>query len=92
MSYVYQSFIYLVVILGLLYGLFDKKKKAVDYLLLLGVFGGFLFTLIWETKTRYALVYLMFLIPYAASFYGVLANKYIFERIRLKKKKNQSVL
>ena len=79
---VFFSFLYIMIILGLITGFTDKNKSAGDYLLLIGVFGGFLFTLIWETKTRYALVYIMFLIPYAASYFGTLADKYLFDRIK----------
>ncbi len=79
---VYFSFLYIMLILGLISGFTDKKKSAGDYLLLIGVFGGFLFTLVWETKIRYSLVYIMFLIPYAASYFGTLANKYLFDRFK----------
>ena len=36
------------------------------YLLLIAVFGGFLFSLMWEAKTRYILPYLFMQIPYMA--------------------------
>ena len=36
------------------------------YVLLIAVFGGFLFTMIWEAKTRYIFPYLMMAIPYLA--------------------------
>ena len=58
----------------LLYGsilfLLVRKRKDFDrmeeYALLAAVFGGFLFTLVWEAKTRYALPYLFMQIPYMA--------------------------
>lgn len=37
------------------------------YALLIGVYGGFLFSLLWETKARYVFPYLLFLLPYAAA-------------------------
>lgn len=37
-----------------------------NYILLIGVFGGFLFSLMWEAKTRYVFPYFMMMIPYAA--------------------------
>lgn len=36
------------------------------YALLIAVFGGFLFSLMWEAKTRYVLPYLLMQIPYMA--------------------------
>lgn len=58
----------------LLYGsvlflLISKHKKwntIEKYVLLIGVFGGFLFSAIWEAKTRYVFPYAIMLIPYAA--------------------------
>ena len=46
-----------------------------NYLLLIGVFGGFLFTLIWEAKTRYAFPYYILMIPYAAIGIDLLLKK-----------------
>ncbi len=46
-----------------------KRKEFVEiekYALLIAVFGGFLFTLIWEAKTRYVLPYLFMQLPYMA--------------------------
>lgn len=55
-------------ILCLLVFLF-KKKNLPDisyYTLLIAVLGGFLFSLIWEAKTRYILPYLLMMLPYMA--------------------------
>lgn len=44
-----------------------NRKAAIQHqVLLITVFGGFLFTLLWEAKSRYVLPYLILLIPTAA--------------------------
>lgn len=54
-------------ILGLLI-LNRKKWNRIDnYLLLIAIFGGFLFSVIWEAKTRYVLPYFLVMMPYAAA-------------------------
>ncbi len=40
--------------------------KIENYVLLIAVFGGFLFSMMWEAKTRYVLPFLFFQIPYMA--------------------------
>lgn len=65
MMNLYQLVVY-GAILGLLF-LSRKKWMAIEnYLLLIGVFGGFLFTLIWEAKARYVFPYFVVMVPYAA--------------------------
>ncbi|MBQ2802353.1 MAG: glycosyltransferase family 39 protein [Lachnospiraceae bacterium] len=51
---------------GVLLFLISKVDKIENYLLLIGIYGGFLFTLIWEAKTRYTFPYMVLMIPYAA--------------------------
>lgn len=52
-----------------------KKKEGTTgpglpvYICLIGVFGGFLFHMIWEANSRYILPYGLLLVPYAA--YGI---------------------
>lgn len=62
--------IYQLVIYGsvfyLLIAKWKKWNEIEPYALLIGIFGGFLFTMIWEAKTRYVLPYFLFMIPYAA--------------------------
>lgn len=41
-------------------------NRIENSILLIGIFGGFLFTLIWEAKARYVLPYFIMMIPYAA--------------------------
>ena len=44
-----------------------KDWMRIDkYVLLIAVFGGFLFSLIWEAKTRYIFPYLLMMLPYMA--------------------------
>lgn len=62
---VYQLLIYG----GVLAVLIFRRKKWTgieNYILLIGVFGGFLFSLMWEAKTRYVFPYFVIMIPYAA--------------------------
>ena len=54
---------------SILFLLILHRKEYVrieQYLLLIAVFGGFLFSLLWEAKTRYVLPYLFLQIPYMA--------------------------
>lgn len=54
---------------GVLILLFAKRRRwnrAENYVLLIGVYGGFLFSLLWEAKPRYVFPYMMFMVPYAA--------------------------
>ncbi len=62
---IYQLLIYGSILLLLL----RKRKIWVQiekYALLIGIFGGFLFSMIWEAKTRYVLPYFLMMLPYAA--------------------------
>ena len=43
-----------------------KYTKIERYVLLIAVYGGFLFSLIWEAKTRYVFPYLLMQLPYMA--------------------------
>ncbi len=44
-----------------------KERMPIEkYVLLIAIFGGFLFSIIWEAKTRYILPYLLIMIPYFA--------------------------
>ncbi len=54
---------------SILFLLINKRKDWKDiekYVLLIAIFGGFLFSLIWEAKTRYVFPYLLMGIPYMA--------------------------
>ena len=46
----------------------SRNCRTLDkYSLLIGIFGGILFTMLWEAKSRYVFPYLLLLIPYAAA-------------------------
>ncbi|MBO5337399.1 MAG: hypothetical protein J6A94_09765 [Lachnospiraceae bacterium] len=53
-------------ILGLLLLVRKKWTHISNYVLLIGVFGGFLFSMMWEAKTRYVFPYYLMMLPYAA--------------------------
>ncbi len=56
----YGSLLFLLII-------YRKEKIAIEkYVLLIAVFGGFLFSMIWEAKTRYVFPYFLMMIPYYA--------------------------
>ncbi len=68
---------------GILFLLVLRRREYVQiekYLLLIAVFGGFLFSLMWEAKTRYVLPYLFMQIPYMAmgvsEFVSWIENRY----------------
>jgi hypothetical protein len=78
---IYQLLIYGGVVLTLI--LMRKKWiKIENYVLLIGVYGGFLFSLIWEAKSRYILPYFIMMIPYAAIGITELTGKISSEIIR----------
>ncbi len=63
---VYQTLIYGGVFLWVLQGFWKKKDLSV-YILLVSVFGGFLFHMLWEAKGRYILPYFILMLPMAAA-------------------------
>lgn len=68
---VFQNIIYLGAFLfcvGICKRKIDSPFKGLPlYLGLIGVFGGFLFHMIWEANSRYIFLYGMLLVPYAAA-------------------------
>lgn len=58
----FQFFLYGCIFLWLIRN-FKKEMPLVNYVLLIAVFGGFLFTVMWEAKTRYALPYMLLMLP-----------------------------
>ena len=65
----YMKIYQLVLYSSILCLLFVKRKKgeAIEkYTLLIAAFGGFLFSLMWEAKTRYVFPYLIMQLPYMA--------------------------
>lgn len=61
---VYQFVVYGAVLL-LLQTRRKNWRQIESYILLIGVFGGFLFSALWEAKTRYVVPYLFMMLPYA---------------------------
>ena len=59
---VYQLFMYGSIFFLLLA---DRKgmKNADKYVLLIAVFGGFIFSMLWESKPRYVMPYFLMLVP-----------------------------
>jgi hypothetical protein len=61
---IYQLLIYGGVVLMFVF--MRKKWSGIEnYVLMVGVLGGFLFSLIWEAKPRYVFPYFIMMIPYA---------------------------
>lgn len=59
----FQLFLYGSILLFLL--THWKEEMSIErYVLLIAVFGGFLFSIIWEAKTRYIFPYLLMMLPY----------------------------
>lgn len=61
----YQSILFIGVFLSLLFG-FWRKKDLETQILLITIFGGFLFSMMWEAKGRYILPYFVMMVPLAA--------------------------
>ena len=61
----YQSLIYGGVLAFTVVAL-KKRFPLKDHVLLIAVFGGFLFSILWEAKARYVFPYFLLMIPYAA--------------------------
>lgn len=61
----YVTILYLGVLLYCALGLL-RRTDILQCLMLIGVIGGFLFSILWEAKSRYVLPYVLLLIPYMA--------------------------
>ncbi len=61
----YLTVLYMGVILHCALSL-TRKNGILQCLMLIGVIGGFLFSILWEAKSRYVLPYIVLLIPYMA--------------------------
>lgn len=64
---------------------YRRKWTLGSAYLLLNIFGGFLFHLIWETQSRYILLYFVMFLPFAAA-----GLKLLFESFPWKRKQNKS--
>lgn len=70
---VYQLLLYFSILLFMI-SRWKKENHIEDYVLLIAVFGGFLFTMMWEAKARYVFPYLVMMIPYMAMGVNYLAE------------------
>ncbi len=63
----YQFLIYCGVLIYLIFELFDTKNVSPieDYVGIVTILGGFLFSIIWEAKARYMFPYFVLMLPYA---------------------------
>lgn len=68
----HQMFVYA---MALCFLCFKRDGRIAPLSLLIGIFGGFLFTLMWEAKTRYVFPYMIMLLPYAAVGFSCLAER-----------------
>lgn len=62
---IYQMLIYGSVLVFVILG-WKRRFPLENYLLLIAIFGGFLFSVLWEAKARYVYPYFLMMIPYAA--------------------------
>lgn len=81
--------IYQLLVYGAVLFLLSVKRKEwrqIDrYILLVGIFGGFLFSILWEAKTRYIFPYFLMMLPYAAvgiNAAGIRIRNRVGERIK----------
>ncbi len=61
----YVTVLYLGAAFYCVFGLL-RKTDMLQCLMMIGVIGGFLFSILWEAKSRYVLPYIVLLIPYMA--------------------------
>lgn len=79
----YQTLMYLGCFACILTALLKKREHPLyEYLGMIGVFGGFLFHMIWEANARYIFLYGLLLLPYAACGIARLSNNAILEKFR----------
>lgn len=58
---IYAGFVFTVLGLGR-----SDRRKIENYILLIAIVGGFLFSILWEAMSRYVLSYVVYMIPLAA--------------------------
>lgn len=84
----YMNIYQLLVYGGVLILMVIKRKawvKIENHALLIGIFGGFLFSLMWEAKTRYVFPYFIMMLPYAAGGIAeILQRLYALDRFNWK--------
>ena len=70
----YQSLIFMGVFLWMIFR-YWRKKPLEEQVLLITIFGGFLFHMLWEAKGRYILPYFVMMLPMAAVGLAELAER-----------------
>lgn len=74
----YHLFIYTSCFIFIIYSFKNREKMNLeDYILLVFVIGGFLFSIMWEAKARYILPYFVAMIPYSAITIDLILEKFI---------------
>ncbi|MCR4897568.1 MAG: glycosyltransferase family 39 protein [Lachnospiraceae bacterium] len=76
----FQGILYAGMFLGAVFEFLElltgrREPDPVRILPWLALLGGFLFSILWEAKSRYVMEYVVLLIPYAALGYGELARR-----------------
>ncbi len=68
----YQFVLYFYVAIAVFFAFFSKKEEhgLENRILMIAIVGGFLFHILWEVMGRYALPYVVFMIPVAAAGMG----------------------
>ena len=77
LSKIYQkSLIFIILIGAIAITIVNFKKLNKEYVLLILIFlGGFLFHILWETKSRYIIAYIVILIPVSVIGIDIMINK-----------------
>ena len=79
----YQSVIYLGCFAGFFMILFKRRtNRLYSWFGMIGVFGGFLFHMIWEANSRYIFLYGLLLLPYAARGLSDISNTSVLGKFR----------
>lgn len=74
MCNIFQVIVYAGSLLWAVISIIRRKDKLADAVLFIGVFGGFLFHMLWEANSRYIFTYACLLVPYAAAGFGNLIS------------------
>lgn len=79
----YQNIVYLGCFCCFFFRTWKRRPRELSlYLGIIGVFGGFLFHMLWEANARYIFLYGLLLIPYAAQGLFELSNTSVPAKIR----------
>lgn len=83
----YQKVIFIMISsISIIFLIQNKKDISNEILLLLTIFiGGFLFHILWETKSRYILPYIVVLMPIGGMNINIKFSKKIMQKFNLKK-------